>query len=101
MGKVIGERPGDMQDKRCRVKTMKFLESPSLEGIKDEEVIATRWLKKIAELDDNVDIEFGKSLEEMIGFDKVFGPGINVMVDTVSNGFALPTPTQTPTTSAK
>lgn len=79
--------------------------SPSLEGLKDEVFIATRWIKKIAELDDNIDIEFGKSAEEMNGFDKVFGPGINVMVDSVvSDGFAAVknvSTAQTPTGSGK
>jgi hypothetical protein len=97
--KVISERPADMQEKRCRVKTIKFLEAPSLEGLKDEVVVATRWLKKIAELEDDADIEIGKSLEAMIELDKVFGPGKMEPFQSeksegfASNGFAAtPTP---------
>jgi hypothetical protein len=76
--KVVEERPEHMQGKRCRVKTMKFIEAPTLEGILNEVRIATRWISKICDLDDCVDIDMGSgALEEMMQFDSTFGTSLD------------------------
>lgn len=71
--KVVQERPEHMQGKPCRVKTLKFIEAPTLEGILNEIRIATRWISKVCDLDDSVDIDMGNcTIEDLHKTDDAF-----------------------------
>lgn len=63
--KVVDERPDYTQDKKCRVKTVKYLEHPTLQGLVHQLQLTRSWIRKIIELDDDIDVEFAAPLSQL------------------------------------
>lgn len=56
---VVRERPGYTTEKKCRTKTIKLLECPSITGLETQLKIVRTWLRSLVESDDDLGIDFG------------------------------------------
>jgi hypothetical protein len=56
---VVNARPSATQKRRCRTKTIKLLEHPTVAGMIVQLSIVSGWLFKIVQTDDDVDIDLG------------------------------------------
>lgn len=56
---VVRERPEYTGAKKCRVKTVKLLESPSISGLQVQLKILQSWLGSVVTSDKDVSIDFG------------------------------------------
>lgn len=60
---VVGDRP--QSQKRCRTKTIKLLEGPTVAGMVVQLSIVGSWLSKIIQMDSDVDIDLGADEESI------------------------------------
>jgi hypothetical protein len=71
---VSRERPHmDNMAKKCRTKTVKLLEGPSIAGMVVQLSIIESWLAKIVQLDNDVDIDLSADEETVNGWVAQFG----------------------------
>lgn len=71
---VTQERLEKMADgKRCRTKTIKLLEGPTISGIVVQLNIIENWLRKVVQADYDVDIDMGVDEETINGWVTEFG----------------------------
>jgi hypothetical protein len=59
--------------KKCRTKTVKLLEGPSIAGVMVQLSIIESWLAKIVQLDNDVDIDLSADEETVNGWVAMFG----------------------------
>lgn len=67
---VVGERP---TQKRCRTKTIKLLEGPTIAGMVVQLSIVESWLDKIVQMDNDVDIDLSANEDAMDSWVSLFG----------------------------
>jgi len=73
---VARDRPstrGLKPAKKCRTKTVKLIEGPTLMGLNVQLNIIESWLQKLIQSDDDVDIDFSADEETVNGWVKQFG----------------------------
>jgi len=65
---VVRERPEYTNDRKCRTKTVKLLDAPTIGGLEVQLKILASWLTKIVEVDDDVSLDFGakQPMEEQL-----------------------------------
>jgi len=74
---VAKDRPstrGLKPAKKCRTKTVKLIEGPTLMGLNVQLNIIESWLEKIVQCDDDVDIDLAADEETVNAWMKQFGP---------------------------
>jgi len=59
--------------KKCRTKTLKLLEGPSMNGVLVQLSIIENWLSKIVEFDNNIDIDFSADEDQISQWVAQFG----------------------------
>jgi len=67
---VVGDRPSQ---KRCRTKTIKLLEGPTIAGMVVQLSIVESWLTKIIQIDSDVDIDLSANEETVNNWVLLFG----------------------------
>lgn len=70
---VCRERPHQDPLKRCRTKTIKLLEGPTIAGMVVQLSIVESWLQKIVQFDGDVDIDMSADEETVNGWVEQFG----------------------------
>jgi len=68
---VVGERP--MQTRKCRTKTVKLLEGPSIAGLVVQLSIVESWLAKIVQVDGDVDIDMSANEDSLRNWSSLYG----------------------------
>jgi len=57
---VVSQRPGDLRKRKCRVKTVKLLEDPSIEDLVAQLHVVHSWLRGIVMYDGDLDVDLGE-----------------------------------------
>merc|ERR1719352_1282807 len=57
---VTSNRPADMKRKKCRVKTIKLLEDPTIEDLTAQLHVVYQWLTGIVMYDGDLDVDLGE-----------------------------------------
>jgi len=74
---VCRERPHqDVPEKRCRTKTIKLLEGPTIAGMVVQLSIVESWLQKIVQFDNDVDIDMSADEETVNQWVVQFGSDV-------------------------
>merc|ERR1712216_903728 len=63
--------------KKCRTKTVKLIEGPTVNGLAVQLNIVESWLAKIVKADDDIDIDLSADDESVNTWVKQFGPTIS------------------------
>eukprot|EP00929_Paragymnodinium_shiwhaense_P101492 TRINITY_DN6463_c0_g1_i2.p1 TRINITY_DN6463_c0_g1~~TRINITY_DN6463_c0_g1_i2.p1 ORF type:complete len:340 (-),score=99.33 TRINITY_DN6463_c0_g1_i2:337-1356(-) len=75
---VARNRPGGKYPKKCRTKTVKLIEAPTIPGMVMQLSLLENWLAKIVLKDDDVDIDFAGSEANIKSWINEFGnDGLN------------------------
>jgi len=69
---VVADRPEYTSTKKCRTKTVKLIQSPSIGGLSAQLALIASWLVKIVEKDSDVDIDLSATLEQISEWVKCF-----------------------------
>jgi len=72
---VVRDRPPEEAEKKCRTKTVKLLEGPTIAGIVVQLSIIESWLPKIVQLDQDIDIDLSANEEAVNHWVALFGDG--------------------------
>jgi hypothetical protein len=57
---VVSQRPAETRKRKCRVKTIKLLEDPSIEDLVAQLHVVHSWLRGIVAYDGNLDVDLGE-----------------------------------------
>lgn len=70
--KVVNNRPEYTQGKKCRVKTVKYLEHPTLDGLVNQLKLTRSWIRKICALDEDLDVDFTAPMSDLKAWHESF-----------------------------
>jgi hypothetical protein len=58
--KIVSQRPAETRKRKCRVKTVKLLEDPTIEDLVAQLHVVQQWFRGIVAYDGNLDVDLGE-----------------------------------------